>query len=812
MTNVTFTVTQVVSAAPTYTIASITNQTMSALTSGYSTSDAETKTITVTNTGTGSLNSIATSITGTDFDITQPTSTSLASSASTPFTIKAKDGLAVGTYTATVTISATNMTNVSFTVTQVVSNTFTYTIEPISNQSMSVVTSVYGTNTGESKTITIKNTGTGVLENISTSISGGTSSKFNLTQPILTALNSGAQTSFLIKAKDNLAVGIYTETVTIFATNMSNVAFTVTERVDTVPTYTINFIAADSQDVTRSVYSGATLTDIPTVPTKIGYTGVWDTSDFTNITTNKEVHAIYTLNSYTITYDSQGGSAVSSVTADYASKLIKPTDPTRNGYVFSGWFKESNTISQWIFSTETVPAQAITLYAKWIVPSSESPSEGSSTTTTTTPPTTKDTDSSFQAIVNGEKQEDIGKSTEIVIGGEKQSKIVVENTKLDKILEGIPATQASSSTVITVPVTADTQKVSVELNGQMVKDMEAKNVILEVKSKKASYKIPADEINISAISQALGKQITLSDIKINVELQSLTGKAAKEAENTVVEDGYTLVAPPIAFNIICSYEGKQVDVSQFNTYVSRTIAIPDGVNPNKITTAIVIEPDQTSRHVPTKIIVNSGKYYAEINSLTNSIYSVIWNPYEFNDVTNHWAAKAINDMGSRLIISGVGNGNFDPDRAISRAEFAAIAVRALGLKVGEGENHFNDVEKGSWYEGYIQTATKYKILSGYTDGSFKPNANISREEAMSILSRAMDITKLKANEKITENVLATYADNTQISQWATDSVAKCVNAKLVSGRDNNHLAPQDNITRAEVAVIIRNLLQKSALI
>jgi len=132
-------------------------------------------------------------------------------------------------------------------------------------------------------------------------------------------------------------------------------------------------------------------------------------------------------------------------------------------------------------------------------------------------------------------------------------------------------------------------------------------------------------------------------------------------------------------------------VSRFNRYVQRTIAIPDGVDPSRITTAVVLNTDGTFSHVPTSIVVVNGKYYAQINSLTNSTYSVIWNHREFTDAENHWAKEAVNDMGARLVISGVGNNLFEPDWDITRAEFAAIVVRALGLKSGLGTNPFHDV-------------------------------------------------------------------------------------------------------------------------
>ena len=107
------------------------------------------------------------------------------------------------------------------------------------------------------------------------------------------------------------------------------------------------------------------------------------------------------------------------------------------------------------------------------------------------------------------------------------------------------------------------------------------------------------------------------------------------------------------------------------------MAIPDAVDSGKITTGIVLNPDGSFRHVPTQIVVINGKYYAKLNSLTNSIYSVIYNPVTFADVSSHWAKDAVNDMGSRMVVTGKGNGVYAPDRSITRAEFAVMVQRLL---------------------------------------------------------------------------------------------------------------------------------------
>ena len=223
------------------------------------------------------------------------------------------------------------------------------------------------------------------------------------------------------------------------------------------------------------------------------------------------------------------------------------------------------------------------------------------------------------------------------------------------------------------------------------------------------------------------------------------------------------------------------------------VAIPDGIDPSKITTGIVLNSDGTFSHVPTRIIVIDGKYYAKINSLTNSTYTIIYSPTTFKDVEAHRAKNDVNDMGSRLIINGVGDESFEPDRDITRAEFAAIVVKGLGLMRPEaGKDAFKDVNKGDWYYDAVSIAYEYQLIDGYSDGSFRPESKITRQEAMTIISRAMVIAKLDITVSDAQEQLAEFTDRSDIGSWARNAVAACVKNEIVTG-SNGKVFAKDNI-------------------
>jgi hypothetical protein len=416
--------------------------------------------------------------------------------------------------------------------------------------------------------------------------------------------------------------------------------------------------------------------------------------------------------------------------------------------------------------------------------------------------------SGVDVLVNG-KVERAGTMTMSEKNGQTMSTIVVDPEKLAAKLAA-----EGQHTVVTIPVTTQSDVVVGVLDGEMVKSMEGKQAVLEIRTDKATYTLPAQQINIDAISAQIGKSVDLKDIKLHIEIAISSAATVQIVENAAAQGTFTIVLPPMDFKVTAVYGDTTVDVTTFDAYVERMIAIPEGIDPNRITTGVVVEPDGASRHVPTKVERIDSKYYAVINSLTNSTYFVVWHPIEFADVDKHWAKDAVNNMGSRMVVTGVGNGLYSPGEDITRAEFAAIIVRGLGLKPMHGSASFPDVSAKDWYSSAVTTAYSYDLISGFEDGTFRPNDKITREQAMSIIARAMEITGLKGKLPIqsTDEVLRRFTDRADASNWAQSSIVHNIQAGIVSGRSSTHLTPRAFITRAEVAMIVQKLLQKSDLI
>lgn len=112
----------------------------------------------------------------------------------------------------------------------------------------------------------------------------------------------------------------------------------------------------------------------------------------------------------------------------------------------------------------------------------------------------------------------------------------------------------------------------------------------------------------------------------------------------------------------------------------------------------------------------------------------------------------------------------------------------------------------------LQTAYAYGLLHGYGDGTSRPHALVTREQAIVFLFRAMIIAGLKPSGSKSTNLLEAYVDRQKVSPWAVDGIAEVLQAGIAQGRPGMLLAPQDTLTRAEAAVLVRNLLRAADLI
>ena len=172
-----------------------------------------------------------------------------------------------------------------------------------------------------------------------------------------------------------------------------------------------------------------------------------------------------------------------------------------------------------------------------------------------------------------------------------------------------------------------------------------------------------------------------------------------------------------------------------------------------------------------------------------------------NDIKGHWAESAITYWQDNGLISGYEDGTFKPDKSITRAEFAVMLNKALGF-VDKGNVSFSDVKAGDWYYDAVAIAVEAGYCSGYEDGTFKPNETITRAEAAVMIALAKNLVK-------NETVITKFTDITNIPLWAKDYVGAVVNAGFMSGRPNGTFDATNTITRAEAVSSLDRAMSKT---
>lgn len=172
----------------------------------------------------------------------------------------------------------------------------------------------------------------------------------------------------------------------------------------------------------------------------------------------------------------------------------------------------------------------------------------------------------------------------------------------------------------------------------------------------------------------------------------------------------------------------------------------------------------------------------------------------FRDTSGHWAEKTLTEWQDKGLIDGYGDGSFQPDGTMTRAEFAKLVNRTLGF-TAESAISFSDVTERDWFYAEVARA----VAAGYAQGSggaFRPNQAVTRAEAAVMLARALD---LAANEERAN----AFADAASIPAWARGSVAAVAESGYMNGYPDGTFGAGGTITRAEAVVTLDRVLKSA---
>ncbi|MGJ5631028.1 DUF1565 domain-containing protein [Nostoc sp. CALU 1950] len=200
--------------------------------------------------------------------------------------------------------------------------------------------------------------------------------------------------------------------------------------------------------------------------------------------------------------------------------------------------------------------------------------------------------------------------------------------------------------------------------------------------------------------------------------------------------------------------------------------------------------------------IDQKKIFGSVDFVAASVDIPPGGPVAFKDVpANYWAKTYIEALASQNIIAGFPDGTFKPNEPVTRAQFATIITKALTPPVKRAGIQFKDVASNFWAYAAIQSAYQSQFVSGYPDGTFKPQQQIPRVQALVALANGLGLT---ANN---QNVLSFYTDAAQIPSYAIAPVAAATARQLVINYPTaKQLNPNRQATRAEVAAFVYQAL------
>ncbi len=332
----------------------------------------------------------------------------------------------------------------------------------------------------------------------------------------------------------------------------------------------------------------------------------------------------------------------------------------------------------------------------------------------------------------------------------------------------------------------------------IVEDTKAKieNAIVKIKDGKISVTLPDGQI-LEASNQTT---VTVSDKDaqpVKDMSVTVTDKNAKTA--TKITDGNGKITVPVKTStgsggryVKSIYTVKVVDKDGKTVNVNKTI------KDNKITLTLPNGNTLDDNYYTITVTDNKGKVAPNIDvtlqDKTNSVNG--------KTDTNGQVSMPLSEHKAYIV--GYPDGTFLPDRNMTRAEAAAIFARNIADRKGEnisnGKSSFTDVNTKLWYNNSIAYLKKYNIISGYTDGTFRPEEQITRAEFVTMCMRFYDML-----DDITVSDKNIFNDVPK-SHWAAVYICNAIAMKWIEGYADGTFKPDSNITRAEVVAIVNRVL------
>lgn len=372
------------------------------------------------------------------------------------------------------------------------------------------------------------------------------------------------------------------------------------------------------------------------------------------------------------------------------------------------------------------------------------------------------------------------------------SVVTVTDSDLQKALDSAKQSSTAFSVSMSYSTGAE-QSASLSLTAPQVK-------MLQAASKQSAIVFTWKDASVSFPLSALDGLETTAGLAIDI-----TPAAEKTSHFMESYDGAAVIGTPYTFEVSSVVDGVKTPVTlKPDQVVYRSFIVEQAVDASRTGalytegTAVYPVPAQFKKTADGKTIVTIGRPGL-------STYAVASHSVAFTDIQSSWAKNQIEALAHKFILNGTSLATFSPEINVTRAQFASMLVRALGLQMSAAPAPFSDVTSKDWFAQDVAVAYQAGLISGY-DGIFNPNAEISRQDLTVMLSRAIQLLSIT---KQSVGSVKPYTDIAQFSVYAQESIQTVTDTGLMDGIEEAgslFFRPTLATTREAAAKVLYELL------
>ncbi|QAY67744.1 Ig-like domain-containing protein [Paenibacillus protaetiae] len=324
------------------------------------------------------------------------------------------------------------------------------------------------------------------------------------------------------------------------------------------------------------------------------------------------------------------------------------------------------------------------------------------------------------------------------------------------------------------------------------------------------YEVPVSALNYSELYQVANGTVMYLLIELERGAMSETNmlkNAVSGAQGSLITDPYYMKASVMGGT-------KIVPIDNFKNYFNVRLTTGNAVTSGY--SSLVLFDTQAGKvmSAPTSFTAYGGSTIASSKIRGNGAFALVKGSSPYTDVSSHWAVTTIRSLASKFVVEGTSAAKYEPNKAITRGEFAMFIAKGLGLPgKPSAASKFIDVNAGTAMGAYIGAASSAGIVQGTSGNTFNPNSYITREDMAVMMMRAASVAGSLPQLGSTESsYLQRFTDRGSIGSWARTSVAQAVYAGIIAGMTPSTFSPKTNATRAEAAVMLERLLKYAKLI